>query len=422
MDFISVPTIMICIIIAMVSIAMAMCVIWRKDRKETAAGLWALSFVVGSASGLTVAVMGAGSEASLVVATCINALSFALSWSAFRAFGKRQVQPSFIIGIPTAVLFVHLMFPALRHDPNNTIILQSAVVTMMSLLNAYTLRTGEGNSELSMTKLLVGFLALHALFHAANMVVTYTHPAPIVAGRVASLWFKLFMLEAFLNVIVIATGALMLIKERSEQRHRIASETDMLTGVANRRAFVQRTELALKDAREGAVLAVIDLDHFKSINDQFGHQAGDRALVEFARTVRNRLPNDVLFGRVGGEEFAVFIPENRDRSAHMLLDDLRREVENAAIQSQGRPLPLTVSVGGASVAKAGLNFDNLVAAADCALYAAKEEGRNRVAMFSPSMRLLKVLEQDGEKRIGLTEQRVSRRVTRVHTITKAASQ
>lgn len=421
MEFISVPTIMICIIIAMSATAAAMGVIWRNDRKETAAGLWALSFVVGSASGFIVAIMGAGSEGALIMATSINALSFALSWSAFRAFGKKKVHPSSIVGIPAALLLIHLMFPALRQDPGNTIVLQSAVVTLMTILNAYTLHTGEGNSELSMTRLLVGFLCLHALFHSANMIVSYTNPAPIVAGRVASVWFKLFMLEAFLNVVVIATGALMLIKERSEQRHRIASETDMLTGVANRRAFVQHTEHALKDAREGAVLAVIDLDHFKSINDQFGHQAGDRALVEFARTVRSRLPNDVLFGRIGGEEFAVFIPEREERSAVALLDRLRGGVEEARIESQGRALNLTVSIGGATVDKAGLNFDNLVAAADCALYAAKEDGRNRVIMFTPSMRLLKVLEQDGEKRIGLAEQRVSRRVTRVRPAARTAS-
>lgn len=420
MHVISVPTIMICIIIAMVSIAMAMGVIWRNDRKETAAGLWALSFVVGAASGLIAAVMGVRSEAALIVATCLNSLSFALSWSAFRAFGKRSVLPSMIIGIPSALLLLHLMFPALRQDPNNTIVLQSAVVTAMTLLNAYTLYTGEGNSELSMTKLLVGFLGLHALFHAANMIVSYTDPAPIVAGRVESLWFKLFMLEAFLNVIVIATGALMLIKERSEQRHRIASETDMLTGVANRRAFVHRTDMALKSAGEGAVLAIIDLDHFKSINDEFGHQAGDRTLVEFARTIRDHLPHDILFGRIGGEEFAVFIPDDPKRSAFTLLDEMREAVEKASIQSQGRPLRLTVSIGAATIAKAGTNFDNLVAAADCALYAAKEEGRNRVTLFSPTMRLLKVLEHDGEKRIGLAEQRISRRVTRVYSTRKTA--
>ncbi|HWU62187.1 MAG TPA: GGDEF domain-containing protein [Ensifer sp.] len=421
MDFISIPTVMICIIIAMSATAAAMGVIWRNDRNETAAGLWALSFLAGVGSGFAVALAGVSSGGILIAATSLNGLSFALSWSAFRAFGKRQIHPSVIVIIPTAIVFVHLMFPALRHDPNNAIILQSAVVTVMSAVNAYTLYTGEGNSELSMTRLLGGFLILHSLFHSANMIVTFIDPSPVVAGRVSSIWFKLFMLEAFLNVVVIATGALMLIKERSEQRHRIASETDMLTGVANRRAFVQRTELALKEAKENSVLAVIDLDHFKSINDQFGHQAGDRALVEFARTIRNRLPHDVLFGRIGGEEFAVFIPENHDRNALMLLDDLRQGVENAAVQSQGRPLPLTVSIGGATIEKAGVNFDNLVAAADNALYAAKEEGRNRVAMFSPSMRLLKVMEQDGQKRIGLAEHRVSRRMTRVQTATKAVS-
>lgn len=422
MDFISVPTITLCIFIVMVATALAMFVIWRNDRKEIAAGFWALSFAVGAGSGLTVALMTAVSSYGILIATTLNALSYALSWSGFRAFGKRRIYLEVIFGLPAALLFLHLMFPALRENANNAIVLQSALVTLMTLANAHALLSGEGNSELSLTKLLAGFLVLHSIFHGANMISTYVDPSPIVAGRVASVWFKLFMLEAFMNVTVIATSTLMLIKERSEQRHRIASETDMLTGVANRRAFVQRTELALKDARDHAVLAVIDLDHFKSINDQFGHQAGDRALVEFARTVKNRLPPDVLFGRVGGEEFAVFIPENQDRSAHMLLDDLRRDVEATAIQSQGRPLRLTVSIGGATIEKAGVNFDNLVAAADCALYAAKEEGRNRVAMFSPSMRLLKVLEQDGEKRIGLAEQRVSRRVTRVHTAAKAASQ
>ncbi len=104
MDFISVPTIMICIIIAMTATASAMGVIWYNDRKETAAGLWALSFLAGSASGLTVAVTGAGSQGALIIATSMNALSFALSWSAFRAFGKKKVLPSFIVGIPAFVL------------------------------------------------------------------------------------------------------------------------------------------------------------------------------------------------------------------------------------------------------------------------------------------------------------------------------
>ncbi len=246
----------------------------------------------------------------VIVASVLNTLSYTLSWSAYRAFGSRQVYPSAIVGLPLAMLLVHLLFPALRENPNNAVMLQSTLTFIFATSNAFTVYFGKGNSELSLTKPLVGFLLLHATFHAANVIVLFNDPAPLVAGRIASTWFKLFMLEAFLNVTMIATSSMLLIKERSEQRHRIASETDMLTGVANRRAFVQRTDTALRSAGEGAVLAIIDLDHFKSINDEFGHQAGDLALVEFARTVKGRLPHDALFGRVGGEEFAVFIPEN----------------------------------------------------------------------------------------------------------------
>ncbi len=97
---------------------------------------------------------------------------------------------------------------------------------------------------------------------------------------------------------------------------------------------------------------------------------------------------------------------------------MREAVENTVLQCQGRPLRLTVSIGVATIAKAGVNFDNLVAAADCALYAAKEDGRNRVTMFSPTMRLMKVLENDGEKRVGLAEQRISRRMTRIYSAKK----
>lgn len=420
MDSISVPTITLCIFIVMVALAVAMAIIWHHNRSETAAALWAPAFLAGACSGLTITLLPHAPEIGVIVASVLNTLSYTLSWSAYRAFGSRKVYPSAIVGLPAAMLLVHLLFPALRENPNNAVMLQSTLTCIFATANAFTVYGGKGNSELSLTKPLVGFLLMHAAFHGANVLVLYNDPAPLVAGRIASTWFKLFMLEAFLNVTMIATSSMLLIKERSEQRHRIASETDMLTGVANRRAFVHRTDMALKSAGEGAVLAIIDLDHFKSINDEFGHQAGDRTLVEFARTIRDHLPHDILFGRIGGEEFAVFIPDDPKRSAFTLLDEMREAVEKASIQSQGRPLRLTVSIGAATIAKAGTNFDNLVAAADCALYAAKEEGRNRVTLFSPTMRLLKVLEHDGEKRIGLAEQRISRRVTRVYSTRKTA--
>lgn len=413
MEVISVPTITLCICIVMLTLSMAMTIIWHHNRNETAAALWAPSFLVGACSSVTITILPHAPEIGVIVASVLTTLSYALSWAAYRAFSGRKIYLLAVIGLPVATLALHLLFPALRANPNNAVILQSVLTCFFASANAHTVYFGKGNSELSLTKPLAGFLLIHAAFHCANVILLYNEPAPLVDGRIASNWFKLLMLEAFLNVTMISTSSMLLIKERSEQRHRIASETDMLTGVANRRAFVQRTDMALRSAGEEAVLAIIDLDHFKAINDEFGHQVGDRTLVEFTRTVLDHLPNDVLFGRFGGEEFAVFIPEDRTRSAYALLDTLRAAVENSAMQSQGQPLRLTVSVGAATLAEAGNNFDNLVAAADYALYAAKEEGRNRVTMFSPSMRLMKVLETDGEKRVGLADQRISRRATRV---------
>lgn len=265
---------------------------------------------------------------------------------------------------------------------------------------------------MSATYLIVTFMFIHASFHTANIFFARLLPATVEAGRMHAPWLKLFMLEAFLNVIVLATACLMLIKERSEQRHRIASETDVLTGIANRRAFVKHTETALKNATPSAILAVFDLDHFKTINDRFGHQAGDAALIHFAHTLKERLPDDVLFGRMGGEEFALYVPDHNERDALVLVDGLRRAVETSDLRHLGEGIDMTVSVGVATVEDAGLYLDSLMAAADCALYQAKEDGRNRVVSFSPSQRLNQVIERDGRKRFGLAERRVSRRVAR----------
>lgn len=412
MELVSVPTVTLCIFIATVAIAVAMAGVWRNDPKETAALFWSISYFVGASSGLVITFMKPGTGPAIVTACTMNAMSYGFLWSGFRAFGRRGSNAWLPLLMGTSVLLAHVIFPVLHSDPNHAIALQSTVVMIIAALSAYEMYAGHGNRELPLARVAAGFLVLHGVFHGANALHAFVDPSPMMIGPMHSVWFKLFILEAFLNVIVISTACLMLIKERSEQRHRIAAETDMLTGIANRRAFVQRAELALKSAAEDAVLAVVDLDHFKTINDQYGHQTGDRALVEFSRVVTQALPDDALFGRIGGEEFAVFLPARNHRDAEGVLNDLRRAVQARTIGHTGQSITLTVSVGAVTVEKGGANFDNLVAAADCALYAAKEQGRNCVVMFRPSMRLLKVLDEDGAKRFGLTEQRVSRRVNR----------
>lgn len=419
MNVISVPTIMICTFIAMAAISLAMTIVWFHNRRETAAGLWALAFIIGASGAMTIAVKGGASSINVIVSSALIAMAYTLFWAGYRAFNGWRTYTWLAAAVPAIQVMASIVWPQLREEPNFTVALQSTIIAVLSAASAYTVYSGPGNRKLAMSTPLAAFLCIHSIFHLTHIGYALFDPSPIIGGRMTAPWWKIFMLENFLNIIVVATSCTILIKERSEERHRMAAETDALTGIANRRAFVQQTEKLLPHAEEHAVLAILDIDHFKPINDRFGHQAGDRALIELARSITGKLPENTLFGRIGGEEFAIFLPGQQSDPTG-LLEALRRSVEEIDLKHNGHSIPLTVSVGAAKVLQAGRNFDHLVAAADCALYAAKDSGRNRLVHFSPSQRLQKIIEEDGEKRIGLAENRISRRSQRSHQTIKAS--
>ena len=156
---------------------------------------------------------------------------------------------------------------------------------------------------------------------------------------------------------------------------------DSLTGIANRRAFLLDGEELMKrhawDPCPAAVL-VIDLDHFKSINDRFGHAIGDRVLQVFAEAVKGNVRSCDLIGRLGGEEFAALLYNiSRDR-ALVVAERIRESFAAAAVEVDGRPVLATVSIGVVVNQDGPLDVPNLLAQADQALYHAKERGRNRV--------------------------------------------
>jgi diguanylate cyclase (GGDEF)-like protein len=152
---------------------------------------------------------------------------------------------------------------------------------------------------------------------------------------------------------------------------------DALTGAGNRRALDSAlAPLLADDAAEGTALALMDLDHFKAVNDQHGHSTGDRVLVEFAALVRRLTrPQDRLF-RFGGEEFVLVMPLTPTAEA---LEVARRVNDAVRATIHVRQSPVTVSIG-LAFARAGESVDALLARADAALYAAKSGGRDRVEM------------------------------------------
>lgn len=163
------------------------------------------------------------------------------------------------------------------------------------------------------------------------------------------------------------------------------ASTDPLTGVLNRRGFRESFDLEIERAkRSGRPLSVVvvDVDHFKQVNDRFGHDTGDSALILMAEVLSGTSRRIDTAGRMGGEEFAVLLPNSDARGAYIYAERLRSEVRDAFAE---QPFQLTVSIGIASFPQHGESLEALLHAADEALYAAKRLGRDRAVVYSSSI-------------------------------------
>jgi diguanylate cyclase len=160
------------------------------------------------------------------------------------------------------------------------------------------------------------------------------------------------------------------------------ASTDALTACLNRRAFTALVEgylerVELQQDRAGGALLVLDVDHFKAVNDNFGHDQGDQALRLVADTIRASVREIDLVGRLGGEEFAVFLPNLDPGRTALVADRIRAAVRSAVFAPQGRAHQLSISVGGVTFDRRA-SFAQLYRTADERLYAAKNAGRDRV--------------------------------------------
>ncbi|MEI6415099.1 MAG: diguanylate cyclase, partial [Pseudomonadota bacterium] len=161
---------------------------------------------------------------------------------------------------------------------------------------------------------------------------------------------------------------------------------DALTGFANRRHFLSQMEKEwARSQRFGdpAALLMLDLDHFKGINDGYGHAAGDTVLMSFAETVRETLRKVDLPGRLGGEEFAILLPGTDILAACQFAERMREQVAGMRVEIEGHELKVTVSIGIAALSCGDASPDTALARADKALYCAKAGGRNRVVYPPP---------------------------------------
>lgn len=174
------------------------------------------------------------------------------------------------------------------------------------------------------------------------------------------------------------------ILKHSSELEQLAN-TDSLTGINNRRSLIDKLVEELHRAERynrPLSLLMVDIDHFKHVNDQYGHNAGDAVLIEFCRTIKSALRKNNSFGRIGGEEFAIILPETTLENAIVVAELLRQKIENALIGIRdGLTLQITCSFGATVALSVNDTISDIMRRADVALYQAKNCGRNRV-MFT----------------------------------------
>ena len=357
---------------------------WIQNSQIRAVAWWGCAHLLRAGSIALFGMYGSVSGAiSIDLANMILFLSFAVTWSGARVFDGQRVLPMYLLAGPAIwVIVAHLS--GIGGGLEVRALLASGIITTYTWLTAYEFWRGRSEPLVSRWPAIFMLFAHGSLFLLRTPLAAMLPWSPM--NQVfESVWLTALSFEALLFTIAIAFILLAMAKERTEYRHRTAAMVDPLTGIANRRSFLNDgAELAKRHAagpRPSAVL-LLDLDHFKSINDRFGHAVGDRVLQVFADTARANVRSADLVGRLGGEEFAAVLYDVSREKAVALAERVRSAFAEAATEVDGRPVSATVSIGMVVTEDQPLDVAALLGQADEALYYAKERGRNRVEIAS----------------------------------------
>jgi diguanylate cyclase (GGDEF)-like protein len=313
------------------------------------------------------------------LANALVLLGYGLTWSGARLFDGRGIRPYLLLLAPAAWLLL-CRIPGFAAGGDLGTAVVSTALAVLALLTAEEFWRGRDEPLVSRWPSVIVLLAYAAVL-LARVPATLLSPLFAADSLLGGLSFALLAFGTLLFTVVMAFLQLNMTKERTELKHKINSLVDPLSGVANRRAFLDGAAALLsRQEGDGEPLAVMlfDLDHFKQINDRFGHAVGDSVLQAFAATATGTLGADVLFARIGGEEFASCLPVGDLDEAFAIADRVRRNFAAGAARFGANELLPTVSGGVTLGCDPHATVTDLLAIVDRALYRAKEHGRNRV--------------------------------------------
>lgn len=386
-----VPTMLAMIIVSSLMMAVSMAVVGSGRRRDGLAR-WSAALLVNAIGHLLIMLRGQVPDVlSVVVANVLLSGVFVGMIAAIDQFQGRPARwtllftPCLLVGA-FVIAFID-NFPARASFVGLVIGLQ-AVWALATALERRHATVGRGQW------LLVGGLALEALVLGGRALVAAVGAGPASSILQGSTLQTLTFLGTFSVVLVGSMGFVFMSRDRADENNRLMAALDPLTGVANRRSLIAALDRDVSRAvrtGESIALMMVDIDHFKNVNDRYGHPVGDQVLCHVVKVLGERVRAQDLLGRYGGEEFMLVLPDTSLGGAVQLASALCKAVEasRCAVRSlEGAPaagpapggsIAVTVSIGvfGGRL-EAGDSWDMLIAAADRALYQAKENGRNRV--------------------------------------------
>ncbi|WP_298212860.1 GGDEF domain-containing protein [Acidovorax sp.] len=391
-----VPTMLAMIIVSSLMMAVSMAVVgWGRQRDGLAR--WAMALLLNAIGHLLIMLRGVVPDVlSIVVGNVLLSCVFVGMIAAIHQFQGRSVRWPLLLAPPVLVLGFVVMFIdnfAARVSVVALVIGLQAVWTLATALESRHATAGRGQW------LLVAGLGLEAVVLSIRALLALGGSAIASGILQASPLQTLTFFATFSVVLISSMGFVFMARDRADESNRIMAAVDSLTGVANRRSLIAALDRDVSRAvrmRESIALMMVDIDHFKRVNDRYGHPVGDQVLCSVVNVLRARVRAQDLVGRYGGEEFMVVLPDTTLQGAEQLARTLCRAVaespcrvgavEGVEAGAQTRAesdgdtsIAVTVSIGvfGGRL-ESGDSWDMLIAAADRALYEAKENGRNRV--------------------------------------------
>lgn len=379
------PTLLTMLTVLLGIMSLGLFVAWRFNPWIPGFNKWVLSYVFAFLSSLALSL---GSTWLTDVQLSFSS-NFFITLMAFYVFvGAREYighgpLPRWLLPFILLVLAANVIFFTLiAFNPGFRVVTPSLITGLLFISAAWTIAVG-GRTSYPARYVFAAATGFHGLFVIGRLWFVYAGNSLALTPSNLSGIPAIVLMENTTFLVLVAFGNMMLVNERINSELRYVAERDSLTGVLNRRSFLSafNKQISVSD-RHHAPLSVllIDLDHFKKINDTWGHRVGDEVLCKFTDIARACLRDEDVLGRIGGEEFAAVLPEATLDDAKQIAERLRLEVSEKMSKTEENPVGLTVSIGVARLIH-GESSEMLMHRADQAMYLAKSTGRNRVEAY-----------------------------------------